>query len=172
MEQPAPVQYFQLCAALLAVAAACSSRAESQPTFSPAPSVTNPDNSVSVSEKSKAYVATTAVAFEDSAPVVRAPAKISFRDGAVSQINMPVPGRVTAVNMKTGDKVKAGDPLITLTSPEAAAARASFVAAQAEADAARKEVMRQEQMAKTGVGIESERVAAERSCARSKPSLL
>src|SRR4029079_11962909 len=98
------------------------------------------------------------VAREVPAPVVRAPARIAFRDGALSQINLPVPGRVTAVHVKTGDKVKAGDPLITVTSPEAAAARASFAAAQAEAEAARKEVARQEQMATSGVGIESDRV--------------
>ena len=155
------VPRFQLYAALLLAAAACSSTAESQPTFSPAPSVQNADKTVSVSDKSKPYVQTQAIAFETSAPVVRAPAKVAFRDGAVSQINLPVPGRVTAVHVKTGDKVKAGDPLITVTSPEAAAARASFAAAQAEADAARKEVQRQDQMASTGVGIESERVAAQ-----------
>lgn len=152
---------FQLCAALLIFGAACSGTAESQPTFQPATSVTNADKTVSIGEKSKPYISVQTVAFEASAPVVRAPAKVAFRDGAVSQINLPVPGRVTAVHVKTGDKVKAGDPLITVTSPEAAAARASFAAAQAEADAARKEVARQDQMATTGVGIDSERVAAQ-----------
>jgi cobalt-zinc-cadmium efflux system membrane fusion protein len=151
-----------MCAGvLLACIAACSSTAESQPAFMPATSVANNDQSVSISEKSRPYVATQVVALEASAPVVRAPAKVAFRDGAVSQINLPVPGRVTAVHVKTGDKVKAGDPLITVTSPEAAAARASFAAAQAEADAARKEVARQDQMATSGVGIDSERVAAQ-----------
>lgn len=127
----------------------------------PATSVANSDQSVSISEKSKPYVATQAVTLEASAPLVRAPARVAFRDGAVSQINLPVPGRVTAVHVKTGDKVKAGDPLITVTSPDAAAARASFAAAQAEAEAARKEVARQDQMATSGVGIESERVGAQ-----------
>jgi cobalt-zinc-cadmium efflux system membrane fusion protein len=86
---------------------------------------------------------------------------VAFRDGAVSQINLPISGRVTQVHVKTGDRVKAGDPLITLTSPDAAAARASLAADQAELDAAKKEVTRQQQMATTGVGIESEKVAAE-----------
>jgi cobalt-zinc-cadmium efflux system membrane fusion protein len=92
---------------------------------------------------------------------VRAPARIAFRDGAVSQINLPISGRVTAVHVKTGDKVKAGDPLLTLSSPDAAAARASLAAASAEHEAAKKELARQDQMATTGVGIESERVAAQ-----------
>ena len=151
-----------MCAGvLLALTAACSSTAESQPSFLPATAVTNSDRSVSIAEKSKPYIATRDVALESSAPVVRAPAKVAFRDGAVSQINLPVAGRVTAIHVKTGDHVKAGDPLITVTSPDAAAARASFAAAQAEAEAARKEVARQEQMATSGVGIDSERVAAQ-----------
>ena len=163
--------YFQCCAVLLAVAAGCSSTAESQPSFSAPPSVANSDKSVSVSEKSRAYISVQTVQLEADAPVVRAPAKLAFRDGAVSQINLPVPGRVTAVHVKTGDKVKAGDPLITLTSPEAAAARASFAAAQAEHDAARKELARQEQMATSGVGIESDHVSAEAKLRQSEAEL-
>jgi cobalt-zinc-cadmium efflux system membrane fusion protein len=161
VEQVAPVQYFHLRAVLLVLLAACSGTAESQPSFAPAASVTNADHSVSVSEKSKAYVATQTVALEAAAPVVRAPARLAFRDGAVSQINLPVPGRVTQVHVKTGDKVKVGDPLLTLSSPEAAAARASAAAASAELEAAKKEMQRQDTMATQGVGIESERVTAQ-----------
>jgi cobalt-zinc-cadmium efflux system membrane fusion protein len=82
-----------------------------------------------------------------------------------------VPGRVTIVHVKTGDKVKAGDPLITLTSPDAAAARAAFAAAQAEHDAAKREVARQEQMATTGVGVDSERSAAQAKLRQSEAEL-
>ncbi len=161
VEQAAPVPSFQLRAVLLGVLAACSASAESQTRFSAPPSVANEDNSVQVGEKSRAYVVTRPVALEAAAPVVRAPARIAFRDGAVSRLNLPVPGRVTIVHVKTGDRVRAGDPLITLSSPEAASVRASFAAAQAELDAAKKEAARQDQMAASGVGIESERVAAQ-----------
>ncbi len=98
---------------------------------------------------------------ETSAPVVRAPARVAFRDGAVSQLNLPVSGRVAIVHVKTGDRVKVGDPLVTLSSPEAASARASLAAAQAEHEAATREVARQDQMSSSGVGIESERVGAQ-----------
>lgn len=171
VEQAAPVPYFQCCAVLVMFAVGCSSTAESQPSFSPPPSVANADKSVSVSEKSRPYISVQTVELEADAPVVRAPAKIAFRDGAVSQINLPVPGRVTAIHVKTGDKVKAGDPLITLTSPDAAAARASFAAAQAEHDAARKELARQDQMASSGVGIDSDRVGAEAKLRQSEAEL-
>jgi cobalt-zinc-cadmium efflux system membrane fusion protein len=171
MEQAAAVQSFQICAALAALLAGCGSASEAQPSFSPAPAVANADATVHVGEKSRPYVTTQAVAFEQSASVVRAPARVAFRDGAVSQLNLPVPGRVTIVHVKTGDKVKAGDPLITLTSPDAAAARAAFAAAQAEHDAAKREVARQEQMATTGVGVDSERSAAQAKLRQSEAEL-
>jgi cobalt-zinc-cadmium efflux system membrane fusion protein len=163
MEQPAAMSSFQFHAAslLVALAGACSASAEPSPSFSPAPATPNQDGSVQISARGQPYVAARPVALEDATPVVRAPARVAFRDGAVSQINLPVPGRVVAVHVKTGDRVAAGDPLITLSSPEAAAARASLAAAQAEAEASKKELARQEQMAASGVGIESERVAAQ-----------
>lgn len=164
MEQRRTVSSFQIRAVVMGVAAfcgGCSSTAESQPAFSPPPSVAGADQTVTVSDASRLYITTQAVALDAAAAVVRAPARVAFRDGAVSQINLPVPGRVTSVLVKTGDRVKTGDPLLTLTSPEAAAARASLAAAQAEADAARQELARQDKMAASGVGIESERVAAQ-----------
>lgn len=164
MEQRRTVLSFQMRAVLAGVAAfcgACSSTAESQPAFSPPPSVAGADQTVTVSDASRPYISTQVVTVDATAAVVRAPARVAFRDGAVSQINLPVPGRVTAVHVKTGDRVKTGDPLLTLTSPEAAAARASLAAAQAEAEVARQEIARQDKMAASGVGIESERVAAQ-----------
>jgi cobalt-zinc-cadmium efflux system membrane fusion protein len=165
MEHASPVRSFHsrgyLPLGMLVCLSACSGKAESQTTFSPPPSAATQDKTVQISEHSRPYIATSPVALESAAGVVRAPAKVAFRDGAVSQINLPVPGRVTQVHVKTGDRVKAGDPLMTLLSPEAAATRASLSAALAEHDAAKKELERQDQMAKQGVGIESERVAAE-----------
>ncbi len=128
---------------------------------SPPPSVIQPDKSVHLAPASRLYVVTQPVVLGAATPVVRAPARVSFRDGAVSQINMPVAGRVTAVHVKTGDRVKAGDPLVTLASPEAAAARASAAAAVAEHDTAVRELARQDTMATSGVGLETERAMAQ-----------
>jgi cobalt-zinc-cadmium efflux system membrane fusion protein len=50
---------------------------------------------------------------------------------------------------------------VTLTSPDAATARASLVAAQAAYDAAVQEQNRQDHMAQSGVGVETDRVAAQ-----------
>jgi cobalt-zinc-cadmium efflux system membrane fusion protein len=161
VEQAAGVPSSQIRAAVLVVAAGCSGTAESQPSFSQPPSVPTSEHEVAIAEASRPYISTQSVALQAGVSVVRAPARVAFRDGAVSQINLPVPGRVTAVHVKTGDRVKVGDPLLTLVSPEAASARALLATAAAHTEAARKELARQDQMAGSGVGIESERVAAQ-----------
>lgn len=172
VEQAAPVLSFQFRAAIFAFLAGCTATAESKTAeFSPPPSVTRPDGAVRLDPRSHAYVKTEPVVLGASTPIVRAPARIAFREGAVSQINMPVAGRVTIVHVKTGDRVKAGDPLITLSSPDAAAARASAAAAAAEHDAASKELARQDTMAASGVGVESERVAAQAKVRQSEVEL-
>ena len=152
---------FHIRAATLVFAAACSSTAASPPAGN-APAISSPqsDGNVRLEPGSRAYVGTTRVVLGADTPVVRAPARLAFRDGAVAQVNMPVAGRVTAVHVKTGDKVAVGTPLLTLSSPEAAAARASAAGARAEHDVAITELARQDKMAAGGVGVESERAAA------------
>jgi membrane fusion protein, heavy metal efflux system len=173
--QAGAVRRSDLLAKLLSLVicvAGCTGTAESETvSFSPPPSTPRPDGAVRISASSRPYVVAQAVALGSATPVVRAPAKIAFRDGAVSQVNMPVVGRVTAVHVKTGDKVKVGDPLVTLSSPEAAAARAQAAAAIAEHEAATKELARQDTMATSGVGVDSERVAANAKLRQSEAEL-
>lgn len=150
-----PIRY------LVVVACASCSTAESHPLeFSQPASTPQPNGSVRVSAGSRPYVVTRTIALDAATPVVRAPARIAFRDGAISQIQMPVQGRVTAVHVKTGERVNAGDPLLTVSSPDAAAARASAATAAADHDAAAAELARQDSMATAGVGVESERLVA------------
>lgn len=139
--------------------------------FSPPPATPRPDGSVRLNAKSRPYVTTEAIALATSSVSVRAPARVSFRDGAVSQVNMPITGRITTIHVKTGDRVKPGDPLVTVTSPDAAAARAQLAAAMAEHDAAVSELARQDGMAKSGVGVESEHVAAQAKLRQSEAEL-
>jgi len=146
---------------LLVCVAACSPAVGETVSFSPPPSIPRPDGTVRLAKESRSYVVTQKVELGASSPVVLAPARIAFRDGAVSQVNLPVTGRITQIHVKTGDRVKIGDPLVAITSPDAAAARAQLAAATAEHDAAIQETARQDSMAKSGVGVESERVAAQ-----------
>ena len=140
--------------------AACSPAVGETVSFSPPTSTPRPDGTVRLARESRPYVTTEKVAPGASAPVVLAPARIAFRDGAVSQVNLPIAGRITAVHVKTGDRVKTGDALVTISSPDAAAARAQLAAATAEHDAATSELARQDAMASSGVGVDSERVTA------------
>ncbi len=160
MEQGCKVSSFHIRAAALVIAAGCSSTAASPP-VEHAPAIASPqsDGTVRLEPGSRMYVATTRVVVGAETPLVRAPARLAFRDGAVSQITLPVAGRVTEVHVKTGDKVTAGMPLLTVSSPEAAAARAAAAGARAEHDVAVSELARQDKMAASGVGIDSERAA-------------
>jgi len=144
---------------LAACLAACSPAVGETVAFSPPTATPRPDGQVRLSRESRPYVVTEKVVLAASAPVVLAPARIAFRDGAVSQVNMPITGRIAAIHVKTGDRITAGDPLVTISSPDAAAARAQLAAATAEHDAAVQEVARQDTMARSGVGVDSERVA-------------
>jgi cobalt-zinc-cadmium efflux system membrane fusion protein len=142
--------------------AACSSGAAGETVaFSPPTSTARPDGSVRLARQSRPYVSTQKVAFGAAAPVVLAPARVAFRDGAVSQVNLPIAGRVSEIHVATGDRVRPGDPLITIASPEAAATRAQLATAAAEHDAAVRETQRQAAMAQSGVGVDSERAAAQ-----------
>ncbi|HEY0989928.1 MAG TPA: efflux RND transporter periplasmic adaptor subunit [Kofleriaceae bacterium] len=145
---------------LLVWVAACSPAVGENVAFSPPPSTPRPDGAVRLSRRSKPYVVTEAVARGEATPVVLAPARIAFRDGAVSQVAAPIAGRIIEIHVKTGDRVKPGDALVALSSADAAAARAQLAAAIAEHDAAVQEAARQDAMASGGVGVDSERVAA------------
>ena len=140
--------------------AACSPAAGETVAFSPPTSTARPDGAVRLARQSQPYVTTQKVALGAATAVVQAPARIAFRDGAVSQVNSPIAGRIAQIHVKTGDRVKPGDPLITVSSPDAASARAQLAAAAAEHDAQVQEVARQDAMGKSGVGVDSERNAA------------
>lgn len=64
--------------------------------------------------------------------------KISYDEDVTARISSPIAGRITAVRAAAGDKVKAGDVLVTIDAPELAAAVADT--RKAEADEARKKL--------------------------------
>ncbi len=102
---------------------------------------------------------------------VRAPGRVAFRDGAISRVASPVTGRVVAVHVQVGEQVHEGDPLVEIDSADAAAARAQLAAAEAAEVAAQADVERQRSMASQGVGIASERQAAEARLAEAAADL-
>lgn len=128
---------------------------------------------VRVAEASRKYVEAVPIATlaDKAAPVVRAPGRAAFRDGAVARVAAPAEGRIAEIHVKVGDRVKAGDPLVTLKSPTAAAARAELEAAALARKATRAALERQTAMAAKGVGVEAERFQAEVELAKAEAEL-
>src|SRR5690242_6069589 len=81
-------------AVAIAVIAACSPAADENVAFTPPPSTPRPDGAVRLSRQSQPYVVAQKVAIDASSPVVLAPARVAFRDDAVSQVNLSIAGRI------------------------------------------------------------------------------
>lgn len=59
-------------------------------------------------------------------------ARLSYNENSTARIMAPIAGRVTRLNVEPGDRVRTGDPLLTLDSPELAAAVADLQKARAD----------------------------------------
>jgi len=62
---------------------------------------------------------------------VTAPAKVMINPNRISRVLPPVQGRVLSVSVKLGDAVAEGQPLVTLSSPDADAAISAYLQADA-----------------------------------------
>jgi cobalt-zinc-cadmium efflux system membrane fusion protein len=116
---------------------------------------------VHIREASRQFIEVQEVSAATTDSTVTAPARMDFRDGAVSQVGAPLDGRIVTVQVLVGQRVGVGDPLVTMDCPEAAAMRASAAVAQASLREARIELERQRRMQQEGVGIERDVVATE-----------
>jgi cobalt-zinc-cadmium efflux system membrane fusion protein len=118
------------------------------------------DGSVRLPRASLAYLRLETVQLEGGSFEIRVPARAEFKDGAVSRVGSPVPGRVVSVAVRTGDRVRAGQPLVTIASPDAAAARNALSSARTALNEAKAAVDRQNRMMQEGVGVEREQMEA------------
>jgi len=150
--------------------AGCSSpeAAASKPAETQEPQV---DGVVHIREASRPFITTETVSGARSVASVTAPARVEFRDGAVSQVGAPLDGRVLKVHVQLGDRVREGDPLVTLDCPDAAEMRASVESATASLREARSALDRQTRMMQQGVGTERDRIAAETQVAEKEAEL-
>lgn len=146
---------------ILAVSAGCSSpqAASEERQLSPAPATD--DGVVHIQEGSKQFIGVETVTGDKRSATIAAPARVDFRDGAVSQIGSLCDGRVVAVHVQAGDRVKVGQPLVTLDCPDAADVRAQVETARASLREAQAAFDRQERMLEQGVGVEKDKIAAD-----------
>lgn len=154
-----------LSAALVATAACHKSEGPAGPADKPtAPAAAQaplPEGTVRLGEASLPFITVDQVSGAAADGVVEAPAHVEFRDDAVSQVGAPLDGRVVTVHVVLGQRVKAGDPLVTLECPEALTLRSASPVAAAALREARIELERQHRMLKEGVGVERDVVTAE-----------
>ena len=160
---PAAIRVFRLAVSfvvLCLLTTGCT-----QPTAEQKPEQARPpaheEGEVRIQNASRQFIEVEEVSAARSDSMVTAPARVDFRDGAVSQVGTPLEGRVVTVHVLVGQRVSVGDPLVTLDCPEAAAMRAAAAVAQASLREARIELERQRRMQQEGVGIERDVVATE-----------
>jgi len=150
---------------------ACGPDAAAQGAEPSAGAATLVDGGVEVREDSLAFLTIEEVGESVVGAFVRAPGRVAFREGAVSEVGSPVDGRVTEVHVRVGQRVEAGDALVTIASPSAAQVRGELARARVMVQSAEIEVARQAQMRERGVGIETDRVRAEAELAQARAML-
>lgn len=136
-------------------------------------SASSPPNkrTVALRPESLPYITVREVQPEVMAGTITAPARVDFRAQAISTAGTVVAGRVNKVYVQVGDRIKAGAPLASLVSSEAAQMRADHTRAEAELARAEDRLRRQLEMQRAGVGLEIERVEAETQLKQARAEL-
>lgn len=123
------------------------------------------DGSVQLSELAMRGIEVSAVGDADDMDRAMVPAVVELKDTAVSAVFSPVQGHVETLHVVEGQRVRKGDVLATVRSPELINLQAELRAAQARLTFARDVNARQTQLEEDGVAV-----AAEVSEARSRLS--
>ncbi len=117
--------------------------------------------SVPVSAAQKQFLTIEAVGASQTIDVLVLPGRVVFRPQAHSAVGATVAGRVVAQLVRAGEVVKAGAPLLTIDSADAAVTRAMLDQASTRLAATENIYRRNIEMVERGVGLESERQEAE-----------
>jgi cobalt-zinc-cadmium efflux system membrane fusion protein len=115
---------------------------------------------IAIAAQSRDYLTIEAIHLKSTTTNVQAPARVEFREKALSSVGAIVAGRLNSIKTQVGEHVKAGTILATLESSEVAQMRSEVARTQAELSRAQDSVQRQNLMQKKGVGLEIERVEA------------
>ena len=112
---------------------------------------------ITLSNASRPYITVASISPQTFIATVQAPSRVEFRAKALSTVGAVVSGRLGKIDVQVGDPVKAGAPLATLESTEAAQMRSDVSRTKDELLRAEDHARRQEAMLKSGVGLEIER---------------
>lgn len=147
--------------AALVLLVGCGGKPPEPSPAAPPAVVALPDGSIQLAVAARAFVHVAPATMGHGVAVLRAPARIAYRDGAIAQVGSPVVGRVTEIRVHVGDTVEIGDPLVVLRSPDAAATRAEIAADRAALENALAEAQRTRDLLVSGAASERERRAAD-----------
>jgi membrane fusion protein, heavy metal efflux system len=114
-------------------------------------------NTITIPNASRPYITVATISPQTFAATVQAPSRVEFRAKALSTVGAVVSGRLSNIDVQVGDPIKAGTPLGTLESTEAAQMRSDVLRTKDELQRAEDRARRQESMLKKGVGLEIER---------------
>ena len=107
---------------------------------------------------------------EIGGPILAA-GKVSFDDQHVSHVYSPVTGRVVSILAQLGERVKKGQPLARIESPDIGLASADLDKAQADLVAAEHDVRRQKELYEAHAGSERDFEAAQDNFAKARAEL-
>ncbi|TXL66960.1 efflux RND transporter periplasmic adaptor subunit [Zeimonas arvi] len=127
--------------------------------------------SLEVARFAAAGIQTAPVLSADAGWLGHLPARVTVPDAQLRFVAAPVSARVIAILVGTGDSVKAGQPLATLSSAELIGLRRDLVQASAERDRAARAFARDQALFSEGL-IPASRVEASRAADRQAAALL
>ena len=103
--------------------------------------------------------------------VVVASGRVTFDDLQVSHVLSPVTGRVVKIEAQPGQRVKRGDALAQIESPDVAAAFSDLAKAQADFGAAEKEANRQKELFDVHAGSQRDFESAQSNFSKARAEL-
>ena len=155
------IQFLVVAAGLLLCMAGCEKNGPASPAANGRSASGKAASSVNLATAQKQFLAVEAVSSSDTGEVLTLPGRVMFRPQAQSAVGATMAGRVVALLVRSGEVVKAGAPLLTIDSADAAAGRAALDQANTRLAAAESVFKRQVEMVEKGVGLEFERQEAE-----------
>jgi cobalt-zinc-cadmium efflux system membrane fusion protein len=170
-----------MCCGALAVVG-CERTEEHAAASAPTPAVAPPNAALIVLPPDSSQVQQLRVQPVDMVQVptdeVTAPAKVVLNPNRIARVALPVPGRVTRLLVMLGDAVTQGQPLLTIDSPDAHAAIAAVLQAEAterQAKAtlakAHKDLDRTTRLFEAGAGAKKDVIAAENDHTQAQEAL-
>ena len=98
-------------------------------------------------------------------------AHLVFHDAHVTHVYTPVTGRIVRIEAQLGDKVKKGDPLVTIQSPDIGVASSDLGKAQADLVAAEHDMQRKRDLFEAHAGSQADAEVAEDNFRKAKAEL-